>query len=162
MGVRLIDNTEKIRVALKEQIAGGLNEAAQWWTDEAQQNANILTGFMQSHVGTTKAASPNDLTAVIRSLAPYSMYQDTGIHGNLFWTKAYLDTRQRFIQFLYKGQAFTGGAGRGVISAALQSFQHEVTDQGLRVTKVRAYGGGFLTRDIKSGRFSGRYGGRRR
>ena len=155
--MKLIDKTAEVKAALKEQIASGINEAAQWWTDEAQENSNVLTGFMQSHIGVTEAASPERLSATVRSLAPYSGPQDTGRRGNLFWTRAFLSTRQMFKQFLY-GKA--GSAGGGVIRSALSNFKHEVTDQGLRVTKVRAFGGGFMTRGA-GGRFAGRYGGRR-
>ena len=119
MGVRLIDNSAAIKAALKEQIANGLNAAANAWTEEAQANANVDTGFMKAHIGVTKAASPADLLAVIRSLAPYSGPQDTGQHGNLFWTSTFLEIRERFSQFIYSK---AGSAGGGVIRQALQDY----------------------------------------
>ena len=122
MGVRLIDNSAKVKQALKERIAVGLNNAANAWVDAAAGAANVDTGFMKAHIGVTKAASSADLSAVIRSLAPYSMYQDTGMHGNLFWTRAYLIVRDKYTQFLYHGIAYTGSAGPGVIRQALQDY----------------------------------------
>jgi len=119
MGVYLVDNTEKIKAGLKEQLAGGLNAAADNFANEARNNANVDTGFMKSAIGVSVAATPNTLFAVIRSLARYSMFQDTGLHGNLFWTRAYLATRIRFSQFLYQG---TRGAGADVIKAAEMDY----------------------------------------
>lgn len=125
-GVKLVDNTERVKAALKEQLAGGLNAAADHVANEARNNANIDTGFMKSAIGVSVAATPNSLFAVVRSLARYSMYQDTGIHGNMFWTRAYLATRNRFKQFIYQGRAYTGGAGADVIKAAEIDY-HGVT-----------------------------------
>lgn len=119
MGVKLADNTAKVKAALKAQIANGLNAAANLWVTEAKNNANVDTGFMKAHIGVTVAAVANSLSAEIRSLAPYSAQQDTGFRGNLFWTRAYLATREKFKQFIYQG---AGSAGPGVIGAALQEF----------------------------------------
>ena len=126
MGVKLVDNTEKVKAALKEQIAAGLNAAGEHFANEARNNANVDTGFMKSAIGQSVAATPNSLFTIVRSLARYSMYQDTGIRGNLFWTRAYLATRSRFKQFIYQGRAYAGGAGAGVIKAAETDF-HGVT-----------------------------------
>lgn len=122
MGVKLVDNTEKVKTALRERIAVGLNNAASAWVQAAEQGANVDTGFMKAHIGQTVAATGRSLFAVVRSLAPYSMYQDTGIHGNLFWTRAYLIVRDKFKQFIYEGTGPTGQAGAGVIKAALEEY----------------------------------------
>ena len=122
MGVRLVNNREKIVAALKQQVADGINSACQMWTDEAQRNANVDTGFMKSHIGQTVAAVPNKLEGVVRSLAPYSGFQDTGRHGNLFWTRAYITTRAKFRDLIFKGIAYTGSAGGGVIKSALSDY----------------------------------------
>ena len=119
IGVRLVDNTAKIKAALREQIANGLNAAGNSWVTDAKANANIDTGFMKEHIGLTRAATPANLSAEVRSLAPYSGPQDTGMRGNMFWTRAYLSTRERFTQFIYGKE---GSAGAGVIGAALQEF----------------------------------------
>jgi len=119
MGVVLVDRKDKIIAELKLQLAMGLNAAAIEWVSGAKAKANVDTGFMKEHIGITKSASSADLSAEIRSLAPYSGPQDTGIHGNLFWTSTYLEIRERFSQFLY-GKA--GSAGPGVIRAAQQDF----------------------------------------
>ena len=123
MGVQLVNRIPVVIPLLKEQVAIRINNAAQFWVNEAQNNANIDTGFMKAHIGQTTTAVPNSLSAEIRSLAPYSMFQDTGRNGgNLFWTRAYIATREKFRQFIYQGLAFTGSAGSGVIRAASQEF----------------------------------------
>lgn len=122
MGVKLVDNTEKVKVALRERIAVGINNAAGTWVDFAQGAANVDTSFMKNHIGITVAATTRSLFAVVRSLAPYSMYQDTGRYGNLYWTRAYLAVRDKFRQFIYGGTAIAGQAGPGVIKAALEEF----------------------------------------
>lgn len=119
MGVTLVDNRVKVVAELKRQVAGRLNTAAQFFVGEAQRNANIDTGFMKEHIGMTLAATAERLEAEVRSLAPYSGPQDTGLRGNLFWTRAYIRTREMFKQFLY-GTA--GSAGSGVIRAAQEDF----------------------------------------
>lgn len=104
---------------LKEQVAARLNNAAAFWVAEAQANANVDTGFMKNSTGVTVPATPNSLFTVIRCLAPYGSAQDTGIRGNLWWTRAFLATREKFTQFLYDK---VGSAGPGVIRAALQEY----------------------------------------
>lgn len=160
MGVRLVNRREEVVAALRQRLAAGLNEAAQYFVDEAQANANVDTGFMISHIGQTVPATSATLFAEVRSLAPYSGPQDTGRYGNLFWTRAWLATKAKFPDFFY---AKGGSAGRGVIGAAQQEFEHGVTGQGLTVTRHRAFGsGGLLMRNKKTGRFAGVYGSRRR
>lgn len=122
MGVKLTDNTVAVKAALRERISVGLNNAASLWVQAAQQGANVDTSFMKEHVGVTVPSTAVTLFAIVRSLAPYSMYQDTGIHGNLFWTRAYLIVRDKFKQFLYGGTAIAGQAGENVIRAALEEF----------------------------------------
>lgn len=112
----------KVKAALRERISVGLNNAASAWVQSAQQGANIDTGFMKAHIGQTVPATAATLFTVIRSLAPYSQMQDTGIRGNLFWTRAYLIVRDKFKQFIYEGTAVAGQAGPGVIGAALQEY----------------------------------------
>lgn len=122
MGVKLVDKTAEVKQALKERIAVGLNNAAGAWVDAAQGAANVDTGFMREHIGQTVAATATSLFTVIRSLAPYSAMQDSGIHGNFFWTRAYLIVRDKYKQFIYGGLAVTGSAGSGVIKAALEEY----------------------------------------
>lgn len=119
MGVNLVDRTPQVLAALKEQLANGLNSAATFFVTEAKQNSNVDTGFMKEHIGITVSAVANNLSAEVRSLAPYSGPQDTGIRGNLFWTRAWLATREKFKQFMMsKGES----AGANVIRAALEEF----------------------------------------
>lgn len=122
MGVKLTDNTVKVKAALRERISVGINNAADMWVQAAQQGANVDTEFMKLHIGVTVPSTATTLFAIVRSLAPYSMYQDTGIHGNLFWTRAYLIVRDKFKQFIYGGTAVAGQAGPGVIGAALEEY----------------------------------------
>lgn len=164
MGVKLVDRHDEIVRMLRQACADGANAAGQYFTDEAQSNARVNTGFMMTHIGITKPATVQDLTCVVRSLAPYSQAQNDGRHGNLFWTRAWLATRSRYKDFF-------GGRGIGVLTsmsnrdvqpavrAAQQDFKHSFTDQGLKVTKVRTFGGGFAVRG-SGGRFAGSYGGR--
>lgn len=167
MGVKLVDRRVQIVAALKQRLAEGLNEAAQYMVDEARANANVLTGFMMTHIGQTLTAVANRLEARVQSLAPYSAAQDTGRHGNLFFTRAWLATHAKFPQLWaarFSGKIVDGVAGAHLANiqrAALQDFAHNVTDQGLRVTKSHAYGGGYLMRG-SGGRFAGAYGSRHR
>jgi hypothetical protein len=124
MGYRLIDNKDKVVAALKEQVANGLNNAASFFVTEAQKNAAVDTGFMRDSTGVTVAATPNSLFAELRALAPYSGFQDVGQHGNLWFTRAFLVTKEKFKQFIYTRSS--GTAGPGVIKAALTEY-HGVT-----------------------------------
>lgn len=157
MGVRLVQHYAEVEQQLRVKCAAGLNAAAQYFVDEARENANVRTGFMMTHIGQTVPATPATLFAEVRSLAPYSRAQNDGRHGNLFWTRAWMSTRIRFKDFFI---AEAGSAGRGVVGAAMQEFDHNVTGQGLRVTKARAYGGGYAMRNHSTGRFAGSYGGK--
>lgn len=118
MGVKLVDNTAKVQREVRGALAIRLNNAAQFLVKEAKQNANVDTGFMKEHIGQTVQATGQSLLAEIRSLAPYSLYQDTGRHGNLFLTRAYLALRGRFKDFL----TVSIGANPGVINAAEQEY----------------------------------------
>ena len=121
MGVKLVDRTAQVKAALREQIAHGLNEAGQFWVHEAQAAANVDTGFMKAHImmPESEMAIPARLSTTVRSLARYSVPQDTGVHGNLFWTRAYLATRAKFKQFLYGKGGHVGGS---IIRAAEEEF----------------------------------------
>src|SRR6267154_50054 len=102
MGVKLVDNKEKVIAALKQQVANGLNNAGAFFVAEAQTNANVDTGFMKSHIlmPESEMAIPQSLSTTVRSLAPYSGPQDQGIRGNLFFTRAWTATRLKFKQFI--------------------------------------------------------------
>jgi hypothetical protein len=102
MGVVLIDRSEAKIAALKAQVANGLNNAAQYLASQAAANANRATGFMAEHCiqSESEVATPQNLSTVARSLAPYSLFQDTGKNGNLFFTRAWLATREKFKQFI--------------------------------------------------------------
>lgn len=128
MSVRLVDNTEKIKQALREQIAQGINAACQMWTDEAKDLAPRDTGFLAEHVGQTKAANANDLSGEVRSLAAYSGFVNYGTSrqpAQPFWTVAGLLVRQR-LPGLFKSSFIQirrgASAGAGVIRAALMDY----------------------------------------
>jgi hypothetical protein len=124
----LVDNTEKIKVALREQIAAGINNACQYWTDQAKDLAPVDTGFLKEHIGQTRSATAADLTGEVRSLALYSSAVNTGTSrqsAQPFWTVAGLLTRQKFTYLLKSGfvQIRRGtSAGAGVIKSALMDF----------------------------------------
>lgn len=128
MSVILTDNTEKIKVALREQVANGINAACQMWTDEAKDLAPVDTGFLKEHIGQTKAANANDLSGEVRSLARYSGHVNYGTSRQAaqpFWTVAALLVRQKFEWLLKSG--FVGirrgsSAGPGVIRAAEMDY----------------------------------------
>lgn len=128
MGVKLVDNTEKVKAAIHVQLAQGINNAAQFWISEAQDFAPVDTGFLKAHIGQTVSAVPNNLHAEIRSLAPYSQAVNTGTsrqHPQPFWTVAGLLTRQKFAWLLKSGFVSigrVGSAGANVIRAALEEF----------------------------------------
>jgi len=128
MSVVLKDNTEKIKVALREQIAQGINAACQMWTDEAKDLAPVDTGFLKEHIGQTKAANGTDLSGEIRSLAPYSGYVNYGTSrqpSQPFWTVAGLLVRQRFTALLKSGFVSISrgsSAGGGIIRQALIDY----------------------------------------
>lgn len=128
MSVRLVDNTERIKQALREQVAQGINNACQFWVDEAKDLAPVDTGFLVEHIGQTKAANANDLSGEIRSLAPYSSAVNFGTArqpAQPFWTVAGLLTRQKFEWLLKSGFVKIGrvvSAGAGVIKSALMDF----------------------------------------
>lgn len=137
MSVRLVDNTEKIKQALREQIAQGINVACQMWTDEAKDLAPVDTGFLKEHIGQTKAANANDLSGEVRSLAPYSGPVNYGsARGGAaqpFWTVAGLLVRQKFEWLLKSGfvQVKRGAsAGPGVIRAALTDYHGSLGRKG--------------------------------
>lgn len=129
MGVKLIDNTEKIKAALRGQIAIGLNSAAQFFTSEAKAGAAVDTGFMKEHIGVTGQATAQRLETEVRSLARYSGPQDTGVRGNLFFTRAYYATREKFAQFLY-GKIQVGTVGGNIIRAAEEEFHGSMGRKG--------------------------------
>ena len=133
MSVRLVDNTEKIKQALREQVAVGINNACQFWVDEAKDLSPVDTGFLKEHIGQTKAANASDLSGEIRSPAPYSApinygHRTTGgstVPAQPFWTVAGLLTRQKFTYLLKSGFVSIGrgaSAGAGVIKSALMDF----------------------------------------
>ena len=128
MSVVLTDNTEKIKVALREQVANGINDACQMWTDEAKDLAPVDTGFLQAHIGQTKAANATDLSGEVRSLAPYSGFVNYGTSRQTaqpFWTVAALLVRQKFEWLLKSGFVSIkrgSSAGPGVIRAALMDY----------------------------------------
>ena len=162
MSVKLTSRIPEVLAALKAQVAQGVNDAASFMVDEAQDNANVDTGFMQSHIGMTEAANAASLSATVRSLAPYSLFQDVGKHGNLFWTKAFIATREKFPQLMYQSLIGNGGkAGRGVIKAAKEEFEQHITGRGLRVTKLKGKSGGRAIVNKKN-QIVGIYGGKRK
>lgn len=120
IGVQLVNNREKVVAELKRQVAQRVNAAAQFMVGEAQRNANVDTGFMKAHIGQTITATPDRLEAEVRSLAPYSLYQDIGLHGNMFFSRAYLRTREMFPKLMMGNDV--GTAGAGVIHAALEEY----------------------------------------
>lgn len=128
MGVKLVNNTERIKSEIKVQLARGINNAAQFWVGEAKDLAPVDTGFMKEHIGQTVSAVPNALHAEIRSLAPYSgpvNYGTSTQAAQPFWTVAALLTLQKFDWLLKSGfVSFSkaGSAGRNVIRAALEEF----------------------------------------
>lgn len=128
MGVTLVNNFPKVQAALKEQIAQGINNAAQFWVSEAGDLAPVDTGFLKAHIGQTVSAVPNNLSAEIRSLAPYSGPVNYGTSRQApqpFWTVAGLLTRQKFAYLLksgFIGISKLGSAGPNIIRAALEEF----------------------------------------
>lgn len=128
MSVTLVDRTEQIKAALREQVAQGINNACQYWVDEAKDLSPVDTGFLKEHIGQTKAANANDLSGEIRSLAPYSgpvNYGTSKQSAQPFWTVAGLLTRQKFAYLLKSGFVSIGrgaSAGAGVIKSALMDF----------------------------------------
>lgn len=128
MGVTLVNNFPKVQAALKEQVANGINNAAQYWVTEAQSLAPVDTGFLKEHIGQTVAAVPNNLHAEIRSLAPYSGFINYGTSRHSprpFWTVAGLMTREKFHDLLKSGFVRISkgtSAGAKIIRAALEEF----------------------------------------
>ena len=128
MGVKLVNNTEKIRKEIHVKLAQGINNACQFWVSEAQDLAPVDTGFLKEHIGQTVPAMPDSLHGEIRSLAPYSgpvNYGTSRQSAQPFWTVAGLLTRQKFDSLMksgFIGISKIGSAGRGVIRAALMDF----------------------------------------
>lgn len=120
MGVKLIDNKEKVIAALRVQLANNINGALALMVSEAQNNANVDTGFMRSKIGITVPATPGSLWGEMRSLAHYSLFQDVGRWGNMFFSKAFLVVRERFPRLMASNDVSTAGAG--VIRAARQEY----------------------------------------
>lgn len=128
MGTKLVNNIPKIQKAIHVQLAQGINNACQFWVDEAIDLAPEDTGFLKANIGQTVVAAPNSLHGEVRSLAPYSDYVNRGtskMAAQPFWTVAGLLTRQKFDYLLksgFIGISRLGSAGRNVIGAALNSF----------------------------------------
>lgn len=125
MSVTLVDNTEKIKVALREQVAQGENNVVAFIASEARDLAPVDTGFLKSGIGVSKEATVSDLTAEVRSIAPYSGHVNYGTSrqpAQPFWTVALLTARQKF-EYLFKSGFIRFGrwtsAGPGVIRQAL-------------------------------------------
>lgn len=119
MGVVLVNNIPKVIPLLKEQVAVRVNNVAQIAVARLIAASPIDTGFLRSHLGQTTTATPNNLSAEVRSLAPYSGPTDTGVRGTLWWTNTWLGIRSEFPQLMLgKGES----AGPGVIRAAMQEF----------------------------------------
>lgn len=128
MSVTLVDNSEKIKHELRVECANGANNVAAFIADEAHDMAPEDTGFLKSGIGVTKMATANDLTAEVRSIAPYSGFVNYGTSkqpAQPFWTVPLLLARQKF-NYLFKSgfMRFSRGssAGRGVIRQALTDF----------------------------------------
>src|SRR5205823_5572868 len=100
--------------ALRVQAANGLNNAGAFFVNEAKANASIDTGFMYSNIlmPESEMATPQSLSTTVRSLAPYSLFQDVSRSGNLFFTRAWLATRAKFKQFIL-GEITAGTVGGG-------------------------------------------------
>lgn len=128
MGVTLVNNIPKIKQEIHVQLAQGINNACQFWADEAQDLAPVDTGFMKEHIGQTVTATPDSLHGEIRSLAPYSDLVNRGTSRQApqpFWTVAGLLTRQKFDWLMksgFIGISRVGSAGRNIIRAALMDF----------------------------------------
>lgn len=75
---------------------------------------------MKAHIGQTVQATASSLSAEMRSLAPYSLYQDIGYRGNLFFSKAFLALREKFKGMMTSNDV--GTAGAGVIRAAEEEY----------------------------------------
>lgn len=128
MSYKLIDNFPKVRQQLREGCALGINNAIAFAVDEAKDLAPVDTGFLKEHIGMTKAASADDLSGEVRSLAPYSgpvNYGTSKQAAQPFWTVALLLMRQKFPGLFRSG--FIGirrgsSAGPGVIRSALMDF----------------------------------------
>jgi hypothetical protein len=128
MGVRLVDNTAKIKVELQWRCANGCNNAAFFWAEESRDMAPEDTGFLKSGIGVTELATANKLSATIRSIAPYSGHVNFGTSKQAaqpFWTVGGLLTREKF-GYLFKSGFISisrgSSAGGGVIRQALMDF----------------------------------------
>lgn len=128
MGVKLIDNHQKIKREIHVQLAQGINNACQFAVSETIDLAPEDTGFLKAHIGQTVTATPDSLLGEIRSLAPYSGYVNYGTfrqHPQPFWTVALLLTRQKFDRLMksgFIGIKRLGSAGGGIIRQALMDF----------------------------------------
>lgn len=128
MSVKLVNNFPKVQAALKEQVARGINNAAQFWVTEAQDLAPVDTGALKANIGQTTSAVANNLSAEVRSLMPYSGFVNFGTARQSpqpFWTVAGLMTRQKFDSLLKSGFVSISqgtSAGPNVIRAALEEF----------------------------------------
>jgi hypothetical protein len=135
LGVKLIDNTAKIKQQIHIQLAQGINNACAFWVNEAIDLAPEDTGFLKAHIGQTVTATPNSLHGELRSLAPYSQAVNGGTSRQApqpFWTVAGLLTRQKFDWLLKSGFIAirrVGSAGGGIIRQALEDF-HGPTGRG--------------------------------
>jgi len=106
MSVRLIDNTDKVVRGLREQAAQGVNNAAQFWSAEAQDLAPVATGYLKANIGQTVVATSDSPSAEIRSAAPYSGFVNYGtskMQPQPFWTVAGLMTQDKFKDLLKSG-----------------------------------------------------------
>lgn len=128
MGVKLVNNTQKIKREIHVQLAQGVNNAIQFWVDEAIDLAPEDTGFLKAHIGQTVTATPDSLHGEIRSLAPYSGYVNYGTSRQSpqpFFTVSGLLTRQNFNWLMksgFIGIRKLGSAGGGIIRQALMDF----------------------------------------
>lgn len=128
MGVKLIDRTDQIKVALRQACANGINMALFFWADNARDLSPVDTGFLKEHIGVTVTATGDRLSGEVRSLAPYSgpvNYATSRQAAQPFWTVAGLLTRQQFPDLFKSGFISIqrgSSAGAGVIKSALMDY----------------------------------------
>lgn len=117
MSVRLVDNSEKIKVALREQIAAGINAACQMWVDEAKSLCPVGTEprdyedapHLRDTIRQTIAATANSLVGEVRVGTPRTFWARFVNFGTWkmaaqpFWTVAGLFVRGKYEWLLKSG-----------------------------------------------------------
>jgi len=92
-----IDNSEKVRKTIQQQLAGGLNRGNEFMMESAKSDAPVQSGELRDGIGVVTEASEASLLAVGAARAPYSRFINR--HHTPFWDSAWIRMKVKWGEF---------------------------------------------------------------